>query len=167
MRCGDHLKPWTRRQQEAALNRIAADRRPMELLGRLPASMRAITRSAEAQERSLLSRGVRQSRYKKISPATVQPSPITPRTLRTSLGRVGSVPSSRSGRHLLAFSFHRSPAFSQSACVVGISAATRGVADTLARASATMKANGFMPHNSPTKEPRPQGAGEHSTLSRG
>jgi hypothetical protein len=108
----------------------------MGLLGRLPASMRAITRSAEAQERSLLSRGVRPSRYKKISPATVQPSPITSRTLRTSLGRVGSVPSSRSGRHLLACSFHSSPAFSQSAWVVGISTATRGVADTLARASA-------------------------------
>ena len=101
---------------------------------------RAAGTHAEAQERPLLSRGVRQSRYKTISPTTADPSPIQAQRRFAGL----QLTTRTDGLHLCFSSFHFRPAFSQSALVIGYSAAMAGVTIAPARLRAIIVAKSFI-----------------------
>src|SRR6478672_2681977 len=90
----------------------------------------------EARGGDLSPLALRHSWYRIMTPRRVKPSPIMPMTIRTGSGSLRALIERQS--------FHLIPACSHSALVVGISAATTGVANATARFRATIEAMIFI-----------------------
>ena len=93
----------------------------------------------EARGGDLSPLALRHSWYRIMTPRRVKPSPIMPRTIRIGAGSLRALIERQS--------FHLIPACSHSALVVGISAATTGVANATARLRATIEAMIFIPRH--------------------